>query len=343
MFAGLTRGSIYAIVAIGFNIIYNTTGIINFAQGEFLILGAMISVSLSFFLPVWLAILCAVLITAFFGTLVEVVFIKYNRNFSVLRMTGICILVFIILRFTPLFSPMSPLPAFILSAVCAVPLSFILELLFKRYRKEANVLRLIIITIGISIFTREAMLNIWDEKVRALPFFTGNEVSSFSFLGAQFSPQILWVLAVCALIVLGLVLFFKYTLAGKAMRACNANKNAARLCGINAQLMVTISFIISASIGAIAGCIISPLTQTQYNMGAPLAIKGFTVAILGGLGNSFAAVAGGLLLGVAESFSVSIIPNAFKDIVAIVILLIVLFIKPSGLFGSQEESALKDF
>ena len=88
---------------------------------------------------------------------------------------------------------------------------------------------------------------------------------------------------------------------------------------------------------------ISPLAQTQYDMGAPLAIKGFTVAILGGLGNSVAAVAAGIVMGLIESFSISVLPLAYKDAVTIAVLLLILFLKPSGLFGKAEESALKAY
>jgi branched-chain amino acid transport system permease protein len=88
---------------------------------------------------------------------------------------------------------------------------------------------------------------------------------------------------------------------------------------------------------------VSPLTQTHYAMGSDLAIKGFTVAILGGLGNPIAAVAAGLLLGLIEAFSISILPMAFKDVIAIVILLVILVAKPSGLFGSSQASSLKDY
>ena len=285
--AGITEGAIYAIVAIGFNIIYNTTGIINFAQGEFLVLGAMTAVSLSAFLPLPLAVAAAVAVTVAVGALVELVFIRW------------------------LASP--------------------------------SVLRLVIITIGVSILLREGMLHVWDEKVRALRQFTGNEISSVRILGAHISPQALWVLGIAGLIVAGLALFFRYTLAGRAMRACAANSTAARLCGINTRRMVTLSFCLSAGIGALAGCALSPLTQTQYDMGAPLAIKGFTVAILGGLGNSTAAVAAGLILGLIEVFSVSLLPLAYKDAVSLAILLVVLFLRPGGLFGSPEAQRLKEF
>ncbi|HMD67430.1 MAG TPA: branched-chain amino acid ABC transporter permease [Chitinivibrionales bacterium] len=287
LFSGITSGSIYAIVAIGFNIIYNTTGIINFAQGEFVMLGGMIAVSLSAVMPLPAAVACAVAITAIVGALVELVFIRWLSHPSVLRM--------------------------------------------------------IIITIGVSILIREAALHVWDEKVRALRYFSGNECSSIAILGAHISPQVLWVLGVCGAMVAGLSLFFRYTLAGRSMRACSANRMAAVLCGINVKNMVTLSFMLSAAIGALAGCVISPLTQTQYECGTPLAIKGFTVAILGGLGNSTAAVAAGLLLGVIEAFSISVLPVAYKDVVAIGILLAILFFKPAGLFGSKEAGALKEF
>lgn len=248
MVAGITYGAIYSIVAIGFNIIYNTTGIINFAQGEFVMLGGMIAVTLNNFMPLPSAILATVLITMIIGALIEMIFIRWLVNPSVLRM--------------------------------------------------------IIITIGISIIIREAALHIWDEKVRALPYFTGTEVTSILFFGAHISPQVLWVIGICSVVVVLLNLFFNFTMRGRQMRACASNRNSARLCGINAKNMVTLSFVLSAGIGALAGCVISPITYVHYDSGAPLAIKGFTVAIFGGLGNSMAAVVAGLILGILESFSI---------------------------------------
>ena len=287
LFAGITYGIIYAIVAIGFNIIYNTTGIINFAQGEFVMLGGMISISLNPLMPLPLAIGCAVLLTTLIGALIEMVFIRWLVHPSVLRM--------------------------------------------------------IIITIGISILIREVALHIWGEGVRSLPYFNGNEISSINILGTHVSPQVLWVVGVCSIIVVLLSLFFKLTPLGQEMRACSANRLAATLCGINAKNMVTLSFMLSAGIGALAGCVVSPITYTQYDCGTGLAIKGFTVAVLGGLGNSMAAVAAGLLLGILEAFSIHIVPLAFQDAISISILLLILFIRPHGLFGSSEAAGLKEF
>jgi branched-chain amino acid transport system permease protein len=137
--------------------------------------------------------------------------------------------------------------------------------------------------------------------------------------------------------------FFNYTNLGRQMRACSANQDAARLCGINAKNMVTLSFVLSAAMGALGGSVVSPITYVQYDSGTPLAIKGFTVAILGGLGNSTAAVGGGLILGILESFSIAVLPAAYKDVISIAILLFILFVRPSGLFGSAEVARLKEF
>jgi branched-chain amino acid transport system permease protein len=219
----------------------------------------------------------------------------------------------------------------------------LVEFFFIRWIPRPTVLVMIIVTIGVSILLREAALHIWDEKVRSLPYFTGNEISSVDILGAFVSPQVFWVLGVCAGVVIALQLFFAYTLTGRSMRACSANRTAATLVGINVKNMITLSFVISAAIGALAGCVISPITQTSYDNGTSLAIKGFTVAILGGLGNSMAAVVAGLILGIVEAFSISVMPLAYKDVIAIAILLLILFVKPSGLFGNKEAGGLKDF
>jgi branched-chain amino acid transport system permease protein len=285
--AGVTYGTIYGIVAIGFNIIYNATGIINFAQGEFVMLGGMTAVTLSRFLPLPMAILGAVAVTTVIGAVIDILFIRWLHRPSVLRM--------------------------------------------------------IVITIGISILIREVALHLWGESVRALPYFVGTSVTSIRLGGVYISPQVLWVVGISAVVVAILGGFFRYTLLGMQMRACAANRDAARLCGISAENMVTFAFMLSAAIGALGGCIVSPITYVSYDSGVPLAIKGFTVAILGGLGNSLASAGAGMLLGILESFSVSVLPAAYKDVISVAILLVILFVRPSGLFGSAEVARLKEF
>jgi len=114
------------------------------------------------------------------------------------------------------------------------------------------------------------------------------------------------------------------------------------LAGINIPNMRTLSFGLSAALGALAGCVISPITMTHYEMGTPLAIKGFAAAILGGLGNPMAAVAGGLAVGVLEAFAVSRLPAAYNDVAAFAVLLLVLFVRPHGLFGRPSAESVRE-
>jgi branched-chain amino acid transport system permease protein len=284
--SGVTKGSIYAVVAIGFNLIYSATGVLNFAQGEFVMLGGMVAVTLAQWVPLPVAVAGSVAVVALVGCGLEVV-------------------------------------------------------LFRNLRRH-SILHLVVITIGLSIVIQEAALHIWSEKVRSLPYFTGNEVSSLRVFGAAISPQVLWVLGTVAAAVALLHVYLRCTLSGRAMRACSSNPEAAMLAGINIPNMRTLSFGLSAALGALGGCVICPITMTHYEVGGPLAIKGFAAAILGGLGNPMAATAGGLLVGLLEAFSVSRLPAAYNDVTAFAILLLLLFVRPHGLFGRPSGEGVRE-
>ncbi len=114
------------------------------------------------------------------------------------------------------------------------------------------------------------------------------------------------------------------------------------LAGINIGNMRTLSFGLSAALGALGGCVISPITMTHYEMGGPLAIKGFAGAILGGLGNPMGAVAGGMLVGLLEAVSVSRLPAAYNDVTAFIVILLVLFVRPQGLIGRPSGDAVRE-
>jgi branched-chain amino acid transport system permease protein len=135
------------------------------------------------------------------------------------------------------------------------------------------------------------------------------------------------------LIVLILWLFIDRTLLGKAVIATAVNRLAARLVGINTRRIVGLSFAASAAIGAIAGILITPITLTSYDVGTLLALKGFAAAMLGGIGSALGAVIGGLVLGMLESFSAGYISSKYKDAVAFLVILAVLFALPRGLLG----------
>jgi branched-chain amino acid transport system permease protein len=284
---GITIGSIYAIVALGFNIIYNATEIINFAQGEFVMLGGLIMVSLvnSVNIPMPLAFFITILAVTLVGLVME--------------------------------------------RAAIFPL------------KESSVLRLVIITIALSILIKGLAMFIWGKDSFALPAFSSE--TPIAFLGATIVPQTLWIIGITVLLVVLLSLFFNRTLIGKAMSACANNPEAASLVGINTSRMVMFSFMLSAALGAVAGMIITPVALMKYDYGALLALKGFGAAILGGLGNFYGAVVAGILLGLLESLGAGLISSAYKDAIALAVLLLVLFIKPSGLFGSAVVSKLKKF
>jgi len=278
LFSGITSGAIYALVGLGFALIYNASHVINFAQGEFVMLGGMLTwalVSAGLDLP--LAIAGAVAITVVVGLALEKLAIE---------------------------------PA-----------------------KDADVVTLVIITIGAGIFLRGVVGVTLGKDFHALPSFSGDD--PISVLGATIMPQSLWVLGVTAVVVLLLQVFFRYTLLGKSILATSINRTAAHLMGINVRVMLLLSFGLSALLGALAGILIAPITATNFEVGILLGLKGFAAAILGGLGNGLGAIVGGLMLGIIESLGAGYISSDYKDAMAFVVILAVLFFMPNGLFGRR--------
>ncbi len=277
---GLSNGAIYALIGFGFAMIYNATGIINFAQGEFVMLGGMLTV------------------------------------------------------FSLVVLQLPVIPAIGLSIVIATCAGILFERFAIRPLKDASPLRLIIITIGASIFIRGLAMLIWGKDTHALPAFSGDD--PLYIAGATLLPQHLWILGVSVLIIIASRLFFNHSVVGKAMRACSYNPRAAGLVGINVKNMVLLSFALSAAIGSLAGIIIAPLTMTSYDVGVMLGLKGFCAVIIGGMSSGMGTVLGGLLLGLLESLGAGFISASYKDAIAFIILLLILFIRPEGLFKQKE-------
>jgi len=278
LIAGLKNGAIYSLVALGFTIVYAATGAINFAQGEFFMLGGMLGVLLvNLGLPLPIALLLAVVGTAAIGALFEVLAIR--------------------------------------------PIA------------DGDPLRIIMVTIGGSVLLRQIALHIFGPDEVPLPPFT--QGTSIKVLGAAIELQTVWIWVLTAIAMLGLFVLYRRTAFGRAMRATAINREAARLVGIDTRFMVTASFALAAGLGAVAGLAVAPLTQTAFDVGAGIGVKGFSAAILGGLGNPVAAVGGGLILGMMESLTAGYINPLYKDAVALVVLLAVLFVRPQGLFGGS--------
>ena len=141
----------------------------------------------------------------------------------------------------------------------------------------------------------------FDKQLHRLPAFSGDE--PIRFLNATILPQSLWVIGGALIVFIGLWLFFTRTLTGRAVLATSNNRLAAQLVGINTAFIMTLSFGLSAGIGALAGVLVTPITLTSYQIGISLALKGFAAAMLGGMGNPKGALVGGLLLGLLEALT----------------------------------------
>ena len=220
-----------------------------------------------------------------------------------------------------------------LAVLAAVLVGLLLEKLAIEPARKADTVTLIIITIGASLLLRGLAQLVWDKRIHALPAFSGDK--PLQFLGATVLPQSLWVLGGAGLAVAGLSWFFGRTLFGKAMLATSYNPLAAQLVGINTRTVLLASFGLAAMLGALAGVLIAPITFTSYDAGIMLGLKGFAAAMLGGLGSFSGAVLGGLLLGLAEGLGAGFISSAYKDVIAFVVILGVLFFMPGGLLGAR--------
>jgi len=281
LLSGLAVGAVYALVALGFTIIYNASDVVNFAQGEFVMLGGMLTATA--FAAGWslpLAALIAVIVTALVGIALNKLAIEPARG--------------------------------------------------------APVVSIIIITIGASIFIRGITQVFLGKQLHRFPAFTGE--APIRIFGATIVPQSLWVFFGALVIFIVLWFFFTRTLLGRAVLATANNRMAALLVGINTKYVMTLSFAVSAAIGALAGVLVTPITLTSYDIGMTMALKGFAAAMLGGMGNPKGALVGGILLGLLESLTAGYISSQYKDAAAFVVILAVLFFMPQGLFGLRAQT-----
>jgi branched-chain amino acid transport system permease protein len=197
------------------------------------------------------------------------------------------------------------------------------------------------ITIAVSIVLRGILMFFFGKDPYVYSSFTEGE--PLSIYGAIIQQQTLWVIGITGFCIILLFFFFKKTIIGKAMLACAVNPTAAKLVGINVSRMVMLSFMLSAIVGAIGGMAITPISLMEYDKGPMLAVKGFCAAIMGGLGSNRGAVLGGFIIGILESMTAGYIHSGLKDAVALIILLMILFYKPAGLFVSKTMLQLRKF
>jgi len=281
--SGLAVGCIYGLVGIGFVVIFNASGIVNFAQGSFVMLGGMTAYALYTLggLPLWLAALLSPMVVAALG--------------------------------------------FVLEATVIRPL----------WRRQATLLVLILATLALQVMLENGTMHGLGTDPHTFPAFGGSEPVRWG--GVSVARQTFWIVGGSLALVAALALFYRRTLTGQAMRACAVNREVAALLAIPVERMLAGSFALSAALGAAAGVLITPTQYTAFHVALPFGISGFVAAVIGGFGNATGAFVGGLILGVLESLAVVFIASGYKDVVTFVVLLAILFFKPTGLFGSLVE------
>jgi branched-chain amino acid transport system permease protein len=282
MYSGIALGMIYAVIAFGYQLTFATSGTLNFGQGEALMLGALVGLSLvgtihgGPFMSYWLMIPIVMVFGALQGMVVEWIGVR---------------------------------PAI----------------------KIKSEFGWIMSTIALSIIFKNVAENIWGKD--DLTFPTPLTATPFPLFGANVQPmQVLVVFGALAMM-LAVEIFNRKSIYGKAVVATANDRDAAGLMGINTSLVITFSYALSSATAAFAGVLVAPLTLTGATMGSVLGLKAFSVAIIGGLTSGMGAIVGGLIIGIAETLTGYYISTGYKEVPGLVLLLLVLAVKPSGLFG----------
>jgi branched-chain amino acid transport system permease protein len=279
VFTGIYMGCIYGLVGMGFALIFNSSKIFNFAQGEFLMLGAMFYVTFTRFssLPFVIALILCMVCMGLVGVGLEVLGINPLR------------------------------------------------------KKNAEAIRMVMVTMAFGIIAKNLAEAIWGKyPMKAKEIL---DVQNVEIAGHLFRAQGVIIIGVSVVLLMALWYFFMRTKYGKAYRASAFNVNMAYLSGINVRGMVMTSFVLSGTIGGLAGVLVGPIAFVSSDMGVMLGVKGFCAAVIGGMGNPFGALIGGLLIGLSENIVGGYISTRLMQGLSFFFLILVLLIRPSGLLG----------
>ncbi len=285
--AGLTVGSGYALVALGLHIILRATRVVNFAQGEFVVLGGLIAYAVvtNLHASVWIALAVSTASGFLLG-------LAYER--------------------------------------------FVLRLAAR-----SGELTVTIVTIGTVPVLLYGHALVWGSLPLPLPFFSGGEADAvWHVAGVEIGAQQLWALGLLAFALAVLAVFFEKTTYGKAIRAAAENPLGARLVGIDVDRARAISVAIAIALAAFGGTIVGPITLVGGAAGIGIAIKGFVGAIVGGLDSPVGCALGGLLVGVVDKLLEGRFGYAVSDPVVYALLIVMLLVRPQGLFGTRK--AMRD-
>ena len=284
---GLVQGSIYALVALGYTMVYGIMGLINFAHGEVVMIGTLVTITVA-------------------GTL-----IKAGMPVALAGLAGLSVAV-----------------------LACMALGWGLERVAYRPLRNAPRLTPLITAIGMSIVLQNVAMIVWGRNYMTFPPLLPKV--NFEFAGAHFTLIQVIIVLVSAATMAGLLFLVYRTKLGMAMRATAQNPAVASLMGVNIDRVIAAAFVIGSALGAVAGVMVGTYYEiAHYQMGFMLGLKAFTAAVLGGIGNLGGAMLGGLLLGLIESLSAGFLSSAYKDAIAFVVILAVLFFLPGGLVGAR--------
>jgi branched-chain amino acid transport system permease protein len=222
-----------------------------------------------------------------------------------------------------------------IALICTLILSALIQIALIRplLRKEGWDMSPYILTMGVSIFLQNMALRMWGERFQNVPYFSDKVVKLFNMVSIS-SQRI--IIIIVALVVITVFMFtIKYTRLGRAIRATSQDSQSALMAGINAKNIYLITYVISGGLAAVAGIILAPIYSVNPWMGITVQAKGQVVCILGGLGSIEGAIIGGVVIGICESLAVTWLGSGWKDVVAYLLMVVVLWVRPSGLFGKK--------
>jgi len=280
LISGISQGCVYGLIALGFVLIYKATEMVNFAQGDMMMMGAFIAytfINILGFPFIW-GLLATIAAMALAGVLIERIILR----------------------------PMIGEPPF----------------------------AVLMITIGLGFILRAMAGAIWGNDPKSITSPLAGGVVRFGEVAVGYEN--IAIIAGTILLCLALYLFFRFTRLGVAMQAASQNQLAAYYCGIPVKRVFSIIWALSAAIAATAGVLVAPITLVDPLMGF-VGIKAFAAAIVGGFGSLQGAMAGGLLIGIVEQFAGLYLPTGFSDTSAYVILLLMLFLRPEGIFATMQK------